>query len=116
MFNAHTVLSSPTLLSVTPNSSTSLLITWSTYPQVLTDYTTVDRHEISYSPVVGASCSSLPSNVTTVLLAGEDVTDYLLEGLEENTTYAISIVALNGLGSSAASGVLEASTFVRGMT
>lgn len=74
---------------------TTVNISWSEQPDNHSDYRVINHYELHAIPVEG-SCNALGD--ISALVSGT-TTHYVLSGLEKNTTYTITVTAVNNLGS-----------------
>ena len=101
------MLSSPAAVTVT-----TVNISWSEQPDNHSDYRVINHYELHAIPVEG-SCNALGD--ISALISGT-TTHYVLSGLEENTTYAITVTAVNNLGRSNTSMEMKVTTRPAGNT
>ena len=87
-------------------------ISWSEQPDNHSDYRVIDHYELHAIPVEG-SCNAVGD--ISAIVSGT-TTHHVLSGLEENTTYAITVTAVNNLGRSDTSMEMEVATRPTGNT
>lgn len=80
-------------------SSTTVNISWSEQPDNYSDYRVINHFELKAIPMEG-SCDGKENITATV---DGTTTNYILSGLEENTTYMVTVTAVSGLGRSSSS-------------
>ena len=102
----------PELSSPVAVTATTVNISWSEQPDNHSDYRVIDHYELHAIPVAG-SCNAIGD--ISAIVSGT-TTHHVLSGLEETTTYAITISAVNNLGRSDTSMEMEVATRPTGIT
>ncbi len=94
----------PSALTVTMVTATSITITWTQSSAIF-----IDRYEVSYMYTIrSVRCSASPGQGMNTLSGSER--SYNLMGLNEDSTYTITVAAINDEGSRSSTITADTST------